>query len=327
MTDDTSPGVDGSDPDVAGQNADAGASGDTVSNGARDETADVDTDVTGNAESKPAADADTRADSEVEPVELLVQLAEEGKIEPWDIDIVQVTDEFLAKLESVDLRTTGRALFYASVLLRMKGDEMLSMADEDDQPEQEPWENALQGGADDPVDSPPGGDPVDALESEMDRRLDRQNTRGNPETLDQLVRELRDAERSSWWKQSREYDTSGSPSGYDRGSQTVDYRAGDQFRRDGEPNEEDVTGNQHTEDIETVIEDVQTALRTQYDADRSEVLFAEIESAGGRPFMTFLALLFLADRGVVQLRQNEFFGDLWVQDPNASVGDAEAVAD
>ncbi len=320
MTDDTPSETDGSDPDVTGKRADASVTADTDRDSELDEPADAAVDV--------AADAEiSSADDEVEPVELLVQLAEEGTIEPWDIDIVQVTDEFLAKLESVDLRTTGRALFYASVLLRMKGDEMLSMTDEDDEPQEEPWERVLQGGADDSADSLPGGDPVDALESEMNRRLDRKSTRGNPETLDQLVRELRDAERSSWWKQSREYDTSSSPSGYDRGSQTVDYRAGDQFRRDGEPTEADVTGNQHTEDIETVIDDVQTTLRTQYDSGRSEVLFAEIESAGGRPFMTFLALLFLADRGAVQLQQNKFFGDLWVQDPNAAVGDAEAVAD
>ena len=53
------------------------------------------------------------ADDEVEPVELLVQLAEEGEIEPWDIDIVDVTDKFLARLDGADLRTSGRALFYA----------------------------------------------------------------------------------------------------------------------------------------------------------------------------------------------------------------------
>ncbi len=273
-------------------------------------------------------DLPQEADEDVEPVELLVQLAEEDKIEPWDINIVQVTDEFLAKLEAVDLRTTGRALFYASVLLRMKGDEMLSVEDDEpDAPAAEPWEMALSGEHTDEDDTRPAGDPVAALESEMDRRLDRKSTRGSPETLDQLVRELRDAEQSSWWKQSREYDTSGSPSGYDRGSQTVDYHAGDQFRRDGEPTEEDVTSNQHTEDIETVIADVQTALRSQFEAGRPEVLFAEIASTGGSPFMTFLALLFLADRGAVHLQQDDLFGDLWVQDPSAAVADTEAVAD
>ncbi|MFA9517672.1 segregation/condensation protein A [Halopenitus sp. H-Gu1] len=276
-------------------------------------------------------------DEEVEPVELLVQLAEEGEIEPWDIDIVRVTDAFLEELDARDLRTTGRALFYASVLLRMKSDAMLS--DDDDEPEEpelEPWEAAMQGGelamesGDDPgPDSTPGSgfDPVDQLEAEMDRRLERKNTRGSPETLDELVRELREAERGTWWKRSREYDTSGSPRGYDRGTQTVDYRDADEFRRDGEPTEDDVTGGTHDEDIEEVIDDVRSALRPHYEKGRNEVLFEEIETAGGRPFMTFLALLFMSHRGGVRLQQDDLFGDLWIRDPTVVGVESEAIAD
>jgi len=270
-----------------------------------------------------AAEAD---DDEVEPVELLVQLAEEGEIEPWDIDIVQVTDAFLDRLDETDLRTTGRALFYASVLLRMKSDGMLSDDDgEDAEPEPEPWERAMEGGAPDPDDA--DFDPVDELEAEIDRRLDRKSTRGSPETLDELVRELREAERGSWWKQSREYDTSDSPSGYARGTQTLDYHTGDEFRRDGEPTAGEATDRTHDEDIEEVIVEIDNALRTHFDRGRTEVLFAEIETAGGRPFMTYLALLFMAHRGTVRLQQDELFGDLWVRDPAATTADSEAVAD
>ncbi|WP_256403081.1 segregation and condensation protein A [Halorubrum salinum] len=270
-----------------------------------------------------AAEAD---DDEVEPVELLVQLAEEGEIEPWDIDIVQVTDAFLDRLDETDLRTTGRALFYASVLLRMKSDGMLSDDDgEDAEPEPEPWERAMEGGAPDPADG--DFDPVDELEAEIDRRLDRKSTRGSPETLDELVRELREAERGSWWKQSREYDTSDSPSGYARGTQTLDYHTGDEFRRDGEPTAGEATDRTHDEDIEEVIVEIDNALRTHFDRGRTEVLFAEIETAGGRPFMTYLALLFMAHRGTVRLQQDELFGDLWVRDPAATTADSEAVAD
>ncbi|WP_058365651.1 segregation and condensation protein A [Haloparvum sedimenti] len=267
---------------------------------------------------------DAADDDEVEPVELLVQLAEEGEIEPWDIDIVQVTDAFLEKLDATDLRTSGRALFYASVLLRMKGDEMMAEDDADDEPDKEPWETAMEGGEPAPDAD---FDPVSELEAEMDRRLERKSTRGSPETLDELVRELRDAERGTWWKDSREYDTSASPQGYDRGTQTVDYRAGDEFRGEHEPTQEEVTGGTHDEDIEEVIEDVRAALDEQYGKGREEVLFAEVADAGGRSFMTFLALLFLAHRGGVELRQDEFFGDLWIRDPAAATGEAEAVAD
>jgi segregation and condensation protein A len=264
-----------------------------------------------------AADVAGDTDDEVEPVELLVQLAEEGEIEPWDIDIVAVTDAFLERLDESDLRTSGRALFYASVLLRMKSDEILA-PDEPDEPE--PWEAEMHGGEF-------THDPIDALESEIDRRLDRKHARGSPETLDELVRELREAEHGSWWKEGRTYDTSGSPHGYNRGTQTLDYRTADDFRDEGEPGEADVTGTAHTEDIEATITDVETALRSQYDQGREEVLFAEIRRTGGRPVQTFLALLFLAHRGVVRLQQDDLFGDLWVQNPAAvAVGD-EAVAD
>ncbi|MFW5917030.1 MAG: segregation/condensation protein A [Halorubrum sp.] len=262
----------------------------------------------------------------VEPVELLVRLAEEGEIEPWDIDIVQVTDAFLERLDETDLRTTGRALFYASVLLRMKSDGMLADDDDDDEePVPEPWEVAMEGGARGPADG--DFDPIDELEAEMDRRLDRKSTRGSPETLDELVRELREAERGSWWKDSREYDTSESPHGYARGTQTLDYHTGDEFRRDGEPTAGEATDRTHDEDIEEVIVEIDHALRTHFDRGRTEVLFAEIETAGGRPFMTYLALLFMAHRGTVRLQQDDLFGDLWVKDPSAMLGESEAIAD
>ncbi len=262
----------------------------------------------------------------VEPVELLVQLADQGEIEPWDIDIVAVTDKFLAALDDGDLRTGGRALFYASVLLRMKSDALM----EDDDPEEEsplePWEEPWDApGA--PDDEEWGADPFDALDREMDRRLERKRARGMPETLDELVRELREAERGSWWKESRTYDTSDSPKGFRRGTQTLDYRSGDDVRVDEEPTAQDVTGTAHQEDIETTIRHVNRALREQYDAGREEVLYAEIQDAGGSRVETFLALLFLAHRGQVRLQQDDLFGDLWIRDPAATEATAEAIAD
>jgi segregation and condensation protein A len=244
-----------------------------------------------------------------EPIELLVQLAKDGEIDPWDIDIVRVTDKFLDELDRSDLRTSGRALFYASVLLRMKSDALLE-PDEPDEPD--PWEEPFGGpGA---MEAPPGEDPIASLEGELDRRLDRKRARGTPETLDELVRELRDAERDSWWKESRTYDTTDSPRGFERGPQRLDYRAGDEGRSDGEPTAEEVTGATHAEDMEATVADVQAVLETHYDAGREEVLFDEIDDAGGCRVETFLAVLFLSHRGEIGLQQDEFFGDLWVRD-------------
>jgi len=269
-----------------------------------------------------AGDVDGEAGEEtVEPVEVLVTLAEDGEIDPWDIDIVAVTDKFLERLDEGDLRTSGRALFYASVLLRMKGDAMLS-DDEEDEPWEEPWEAEMAGEA--PVEDP---DPFAALEAEMDRRLERKRARGMPQTLDELVRDLREAERDTWWKESREYDTSDSPGGFARGTQELDYRRDDDVRMDDEPTAADVTGATHTEDIDEVIADVHDAVREHYENGRDEVLFREVETVAGSRVRTYLGLLFLSHRGRVRLQQDEMFGDLWIQDPTAAAASGEAVAD
>ena len=36
-----------------------------------------------------------------EPLGILVELAKDGKIDPWDIDVVQLTDNFLRRIEEI----------------------------------------------------------------------------------------------------------------------------------------------------------------------------------------------------------------------------------
>jgi segregation and condensation protein A len=277
----------------------------------------------GGADSPPADDetGEDADDDEVEPVEVLVQLAEDGEIDPWDIDIVAVTDKFLDRLDEAALRESGRALFYASVLLRMKSDALLEPDEPEESAEPAPWE---QIGGDEPIEQP---DPFTTLEAEMDRRLERKRARGMPQTLDELVRDLREAERETWWKESREYDTSGSSTRRTQSTQELDYRRADQFRMDDEPTEAEVTGKTHGEDIEAVVDDVHGTVREQYDKGRKEVLFREISSTDRSRVQTYLGLLFLSHRGQVRLRQDELFGDLWIQDPAAVSGSDGAVAD
>ena len=64
-------------------------------------------------------------DFDEQSIDILVSLAKDGEIDPWDIDIVDMTDKFLAKvekMEKLDLRISSRTLLFASMLLRMKSD-------------------------------------------------------------------------------------------------------------------------------------------------------------------------------------------------------------
>lgn len=225
-----------------------------------------------------------------EPVDVLVNLAQEGEIDPWDIDIVRVTDKFLERLDDGDLARSGRALLYASILLRMKSDYLVEEDGEDEEEEEiMEWMAGPE-----PVEH---GDGIAELEREFKRRLRRRKVRerSKPETLDELVRELRERERRSWWKEKREYDTSPA-------QEPVAVAP---------PTTEDAVSTAHKDDVEDHIERVWSQVEEAFDG-REELLFRELS---GSRVTTYISLLFLASRGNLVLEQDEFYGDLWIKKP------------
>ena len=81
-------------------------------------------------EELPAAGAENGGALE-DPIEILVGLAERGEIDPWNINIIELTDRFLNELErrrELNLKLSGRTLFYAATLLRMKSEQLLILA-------------------------------------------------------------------------------------------------------------------------------------------------------------------------------------------------------
>ncbi|MCQ2739424.1 MAG: segregation/condensation protein A [bacterium] len=76
----------------------------------------INTDITGQS----FVNTDT---TEVDGIEILVSMAKQGKIDPWNIDIVEVTDKYLTQLfqsKSQNLKLTGRTLLFAAILLKLK---------------------------------------------------------------------------------------------------------------------------------------------------------------------------------------------------------------
>ena len=62
-------------------------------------------------------------EAEVDGIEILVNMAKQGKIDPWNVDIVEVTDKYLMHLfqsKAQNLRLTGRTLLFAAILLKLK---------------------------------------------------------------------------------------------------------------------------------------------------------------------------------------------------------------
>lgn len=59
-----------------------------------------------------------------EPFEILLHLVQEGKLDPWEVDIEVVMDILSRRIfeSGVDLRLSGRAMLSASTLLRLKAE-------------------------------------------------------------------------------------------------------------------------------------------------------------------------------------------------------------
>ncbi len=48
-------------------------------------------------------------------IALLIDLAERGEINPWDVQVIEVIDRFLSKLQPVVTRQAGRAPYEADL--------------------------------------------------------------------------------------------------------------------------------------------------------------------------------------------------------------------
>ncbi len=103
-------------------------------------------------------------------------MARKGEIDPWNIDVVELADKFLKRVE--DLRVSARVLLYAAILVRMKAEIIVSEAVVEDFGEQ-PETIDLDVGSDFSMDEPI---------IERPRRPKRYTT------LQELIRELRKAE-------------------------------------------------------------------------------------------------------------------------------------
>jgi segregation and condensation protein A len=231
-----------------------------------------------------------------DPVEILVGLAERGEIDPWNINIIEVTDRFLSELErcrQLNLQVSGRTLFYAATLLRMKSEhlELFSDpdeagADEDDEFFGEDFDVAL----DSEIEYNGRLGPIERLEHEIQRRLDRKNMRQSPVTLFELIIELKNLEKEER-RRRRISDT---------GDDSLIYA-------------DDVVGIAHDEDYQesamTVLEECLDCIEL-----KEEMTLVQIcQKLGWGMPEVYIPLLFLAHEGRCSLRQEEFFGDVYVQ--------------
>ncbi|NJE07932.1 segregation/condensation protein A [Thermococcus sp. M39] len=81
-----------------------------------------------------------RYEEEITPIDILLQLVTMGKVDPWNIDIVDLTEKYIERLremKELDLRLSARAILAASILLRMKTEALLYADEKEEGKEKE----------------------------------------------------------------------------------------------------------------------------------------------------------------------------------------------
>jgi len=213
-----------------------------------------------------------------EPVEILMNLAKNGDINPWDIDIVNVTDMFLERIEQMqmtDLRISGRTLLYASILLRMKSTGIVQEEENEDDLEMLDEELDFYDVEEYPVPKLP---------------IRRRATR--PVTLQELILELQKAEKV----ETRRKDRKVRRKLEEKAAVTTD----------------EVLGIAHEEDILGRVRTLGERLMKDMAEKEFVVLSDLLGDDRSENIMTYVSLLFLATEKKVWLKQKELFGELYV---------------
>jgi segregation and condensation protein A len=236
-------------------------------------------------------------------------MAERGEIDPWNINIIEVTDRFLTLLErrrEINLHVSGRTLFYAATLLRMKSEQLdVVEAAEDEGEGDDLFGDGYDGGTDEEIDFGARLGPIERLEHEIQRRLDRKSMRKSPTTLFELITELKNIEKEERRRRRM------SEGHADLTDSLIDA--------------EDVVSIAHEEGFQ---ETAMTRLAEYLEGLEvgGEMTLAELceRMEWGIPEV-YIPLLFLALDGRCSLRQEEFFGDIFVQICHPEPGEPSVV--
>ncbi len=244
-------------------------------------------------------------------LEILLDLAKTGEIDPWDVDIVKVADEYLKAVaeireetmtEQTGLKITGKMLLYLAILLRMKSDKLAGIDYLEPAPEEAFLEELLDGDID--LDGRGLKNrmgqmmlPYTSLDQLIQRRTSTKEKRIRRVTLEDLIVELKKYEELERKRSMREKVEK------DDHRRMTDY---------SHLTSDDIEELAHEEFIEDTILRLKEILERLL-VHNEQISLTELMEAGRIDKVSaFLALLFLAARGVVDMHQEEFYAELYV---------------
>ncbi len=243
-----------------------------------------------------------KSQDELDGIEVLVQMAKQGKIDPWNIDIADIADKYMmhiAQSKSNNLRLTGRALFFLAVLLKLKSnvlvgiDPMQFEINEEYNPEYDDTDDSRF--SDDLYYQDYFPDNVIPIEDIIQRRTSVKQNRNRIVTLKDLIRQLEFYERldkQQSVKNSLE-------------------RAKRRVRNYSNMSTSDIINLAHEEYIESGVKILHENLTKIFETEE-KVELKTLTLLGLDKITAYISLLFLTAESDFDLEQEEFYSDLYV---------------
>lgn len=243
-------------------------------------------------------EAQNTPQGQVDGIEILVNMAKTGKVDPWNVDIVDITDKYLAHLfqmKAQNLRLTGRTLLFAAILLRLKSNVLEGIdANQIEGIEEEYIEDfELE---DDSWDEEINTNNVVSLDEVLQRRTSIRLNRSRMVNLKDLIKQLQfyeELDRKQSLKNAHE-------------------RAKRRVRSYARLTPDDIVNLAHDEYIEKSVDILHENLKKIFET-QEKVELNTLTLLGLDKISAYIALLFLTaePEANIDLYQEEFYGELY----------------
>lgn len=253
-------------------------------------------------------------EAEVDGIEILVSLAKQGKIDPWNVNIVDVTDKYLMHLfqsKAQNLRMTGRTLLFAAILLKLKSNVLEGLDVMDFEPQHEDDFNYDDDQLDYSTDDYIPTNNVISIDEVLQRRTSVRLNHNRVVTLRDLIRQLEFYEMLDK-KQSLK-------NAHERAKRRVQNYA--------RLSPDDIINLAHDEYIEQGVERLKANLEEILNR-QDKIELNELTLLGMDRISAYISLLFLTVDSDYDLEQDEFYSDLYVvRRPAVQIGTEEVEED
>lgn len=232
---------------------------------------------------------------------ILVDMAKRGKIDPWNIDILDVTEKYLQRmieLKSLNLRVASRTLLFASILCRLQSNVLAGLSLEDFQDEEQ--DNTIYDDDGFIVEYPEDQEfiptsNVVSFDEALQRRTSIRLNRNRVVTLKDLIKQLEfyeKLEKRASMKSAHE-------------------RAKRHVRNYSRLTPEEIVSMAHEEYIEEAVLKLKDNLEQIFEREE-KIELKELTMLGMDKISAYIALLFLCRDTDYELEQKEFYSDLYV---------------